>query len=66
MPTTTRAKKAASRPRRGKIPSGPNGDADGVSLKRDTDVTLGDDLPDPTGDDFVMLDDDDWDEGGSR
>ena len=57
MANDTKRKTAKSRAR--KHHAGPNGDAGGVILKRDTTVTLGDKLPDPPTD-FVLLDDDDW------
>jgi hypothetical protein len=62
MANDTQRKTAKLRPR--KHHAGPNGDAGGVVLKRDTTVNLGDDLPDPPSD-VVLLEDDDWIEDDS-
>ena len=56
---TTKRKGKTAKSRSRKHPAGPNGDAGGVALKRDTTVNLGDELPDPPSD-FVLLEDDDW------
>jgi hypothetical protein len=57
MGNETKRKPAKPRPR--KHNPAANGDAGGVSLKQDTNVSLGDKLPSPTSD-FVMLADDGW------
>ena len=59
MANETKRKGAkAIRPRK-RAGSAQNGDVGGVTLKRDTAVSLGDNLPDPPSD-FVLLDDHDW------
>jgi hypothetical protein len=59
MANQTKRKGAKKAVRARKHNSGPNGDAGGVRLTRDTKVSLGDNLPSPRTD-VVLLDDDDW------